>query len=74
MAHAHTPPSNLPLTIGTLRASGWQSFPVKEELRRNAVKRIAAGLPLFEGVLGYEDTVTWSGKDAHHSLAHWFVG
>ena len=57
MAHAHTPPSNLPLTIGTLRASGWQSFPVKEELRRNAVKRIAAGLPLFEGVLGYEDTV-----------------
>ncbi|MSX98272.1 MAG: magnesium chelatase, partial [Actinobacteria bacterium] len=31
--------------------------PVKEELRRNAVKRIAAGLPLFEGVLGYEDTV-----------------
>jgi len=57
MAHAHTPPSNLPLTIGSLRASGWQSFPVKEELRRNAVKRIAAGLPLFEGVLGYEDTV-----------------
>ena len=57
MAHAHTTPSNLPLTIGSLRASGWQSFPVKEELRRNAVKRIAAGLPLFEGVLGYEDTV-----------------
>ena len=57
MAHVRTPPANLPLTIGALRASGWQSFPVKEELRRNAVKRIAAGLPLFEGVLGYEDTV-----------------
>jgi magnesium chelatase subunit I len=57
MAHAHTQPANLPTTIGTLRASGWQSLPVKEELRRNAVKRIAAGLPLFEGVLGYEDTV-----------------
>jgi len=57
MAHAHTQPVNLPTTIGTLRASGWQSLPVKEELRRNAVKRIAAGLPLFEGVLGYEDTV-----------------
>jgi magnesium chelatase subunit I len=57
MAHAHTQPANLPNTIGTLRASGWQSLPVKEELRRNAVKRIAAGLPLFEGVLGYEDTV-----------------
>ena len=57
MAHAHTQPANLPVTIGTLRASGWQSLPIKEELRRNAVKRIAAGLPLFEGVLGYEDTV-----------------
>ena len=57
MAHAHPQPANLPNTIGTLRASGWQSLPVKEELRRNAVKRIAAGLPLFEGVLGYEDTV-----------------
>ena len=57
MAHEHTQPANLPTTIGTLRASGWQSLPVKEELRRNAVKRIAAGLPLFEGVLGYEDTV-----------------
>ena len=57
MAHANTQPANLPTTIGTLRASGWQSLPVKEELRRNAVKRIAAGLPLFEGVLGYEDTV-----------------
>ena len=26
-------------------------------MRRNAVARIAAGLPLFDGVLGYEDTV-----------------
>lgn len=46
-----------PNTLGALRASGWQSVPVKEELRRNAVVRIAAGQPLFEGVLGYEDTV-----------------
>ncbi len=46
-----------PNTLGALRASGWQSVPVKEELRRNAVVRIAAGHPLFEGVLGYEDTV-----------------
>ena len=46
-----------PTTLGALRASGWKSEPIKEELRRNAVARIAAGLPLFEGVLGYEDTV-----------------
>ena len=48
---------DLPTTLGALRASGWQSIPVKEELRRNAVARIAAGEQLFAGVLGYEDTV-----------------
>ena len=47
----------LPSTLGELKASGWQSVPVKEEIRRNAVTRISAGQPLFDGVLGYEDTV-----------------
>ena len=44
-------------TLGELKASGWQSVPVKEELRRNAVEKIRAGEPLFPGVVGYEDTV-----------------
>jgi magnesium chelatase subunit I len=44
-------------TLGALRASGWKSEPIKEELRRNAVAKIAAGQPLFDGVLGYEETV-----------------
>jgi magnesium chelatase subunit I len=43
--------------VGELRASGWESRPVKEELRRNAVAKIRAGEPLFPGVLGYEETV-----------------
>src|SRR4051812_18822920 len=46
-----------PATLGQLRESGWQSVPVKEEVRRNAAVRIADGKPLVEGVLGYEDTV-----------------
>ncbi|MGD9701796.1 MAG: sigma 54-interacting transcriptional regulator [Acidimicrobiia bacterium] len=46
-----------PSTLGELTASGWQSVPVKEEIRRNAVARIAAGEAMFEGVLGYEHTV-----------------
>ena len=46
-----------PTTIGELRASGWVSRPVKDEVRANAIARIAAGQPLVEGVLGYEDTV-----------------
>ncbi|MGA0895434.1 MAG: magnesium chelatase, partial [Ilumatobacteraceae bacterium] len=44
-------------TLGELKASGWQSVTVKEEIRRNAVARISSGEPLFDGVLGYEDTV-----------------
>jgi magnesium chelatase subunit I len=46
-----------PATLGELRASGWTSVPVKEEIRRNAVARIAAGEPLIPSVLGYEATV-----------------
>jgi magnesium chelatase subunit I len=46
-----------PATLGQLRESGWQSEPVKAEVRRNAVGRIAAGEPLFPGVLGFEETV-----------------
>ncbi len=46
-----------PGTLGELKASGWMSVTVKEEIRRNAVVKISAGEPLFEGVLGYEQTV-----------------
>ncbi len=46
-----------PATLGALRASGWRSVPVKEEIRRNAIARIRAGQPLFPSVLGYEHTV-----------------
>jgi len=46
-----------PQTLGELRASGWESVPVKDEIRRNAMQRIAAGEALFEGVMGYEDSV-----------------
>src|SRR4051794_13737264 len=46
-----------PATLGQLRESGWESIPVKEEVRRNAVRKVAAGEPVFERVLGYENTV-----------------
>jgi magnesium chelatase subunit I len=37
--------------------SGWQSRSVKEELRENFIARLAAGDPLFPGMIGYDDTV-----------------
>jgi magnesium chelatase subunit I len=49
--------SSRPATLGQLRDSGWTSVPVKQEVRRNAARRIAAGQPVVAGVLGYEDTV-----------------
>src|SRR6202162_4790137 len=49
--------SSRPATLGQLRDSGWESIPVKEEVRRNAAARIRDGRPLIDGVIGYEETV-----------------
>jgi magnesium chelatase subunit I len=46
-----------PTTLGELRASGWRSVPVKDEIRGNAVARIAAGDQLIPSVIGYGETV-----------------
>ena len=46
-----------PSTVGELRASGYTSKSVKQELRNNLVTRLKAGAPLFPGIVGYEDTV-----------------
>jgi magnesium chelatase subunit I len=50
-------PSARPATIGELRESGWRSRSVKEEMRSNLVARLAAGRPVFEGIVGYDDSV-----------------
>ncbi len=49
--------SSRPATLGQLKESGWKSVSVKEEIRRNAVRRISSGEPLFSSVLGFEQTV-----------------
>ncbi|MGA9277872.1 sigma 54-interacting transcriptional regulator [Ilumatobacter sp.] len=46
-----------PSTLRELRAAGWVSRPIKQEIREHAIAKIAAGEPLFEGVSGYENTV-----------------
>jgi magnesium chelatase subunit I len=57
LPHPPPQPHDLPRTLGELRSSGWESCAVAQELRRNAAKRIAAGEPLIDGVLGFEGTV-----------------
>lgn len=51
-------PMSRPDTLKALKESGWESVPLRQELRRNAIERIRSDQPLFPEVLGYEDTVT----------------
>ena len=46
-----------PRTVGELRASGYRIESVKDEMRRNLVRKLRAGEPLFPDILGYEETV-----------------
>ena len=47
-----------PRNLQALRDSGRVSKSVKQELRDNFLKALAAGEELFPGIVGYEDTVT----------------
>jgi magnesium chelatase subunit I len=51
------PPSDLPGTLGDLRAAGHRYRGVKQELRENLLAAMRSGVPRFEGVVGYQDTV-----------------
>src|SRR5687767_7690308 len=46
-----------PRTLGELRGSEYQSLPVKEEMRKNLIKRLRENKPIFPGIVGYDDTV-----------------
>ena len=46
-----------PKTLGELRAAGYRMESVKDELRRNLIKSLREGKPLFPEILGYEETV-----------------
>ncbi len=47
----------LPQTLADLKASGWQSRSVKDEVRVNFLRMFRDGGELFPGVVGYDDTV-----------------
>ena len=44
-------------TLGQLKASGWQSISVKDEIRKNLIQKMRSGEEMFKGILGYEKTV-----------------
>ncbi|MEI6241358.1 MAG: magnesium chelatase [Planctomycetia bacterium] len=49
--------SPLPKNLAELRAAGWQSRSVKDEVRANFLRMLASGEELFPGIVGYDDTV-----------------
>src|SRR5213593_944021 len=44
-------------TVADLKGSGARVVSVKEEMRRNLLRRLKEGRPLFPGIIGYEKTV-----------------
>src|SRR5437660_345549 len=46
-----------PTTLQELRASGWASKTVKQEIRDNFLRMLRDGAELFPGIIGYENTV-----------------
>ena len=53
MSQPHSRPTNLE----QLRASGWKSRSVKQEITGNFIKQLQSGEELFPGIVGYEHTV-----------------
>jgi magnesium chelatase subunit I len=46
-----------PATLGQLKETGYQFTPVKDELRRNLIRKLKSGEELFPGIVGYRETV-----------------
>ena len=49
--------SPAPATLGELKAAGYRSRSVKDELRDNLIRKLEAGEELFPGIRGYDDSV-----------------
>ena len=53
----HTNSTTKPRTVAELKAAGWKSRSVKQELHDNLLKLLSAHEDIFPGIIGYEDTV-----------------
>jgi magnesium chelatase subunit I len=45
-----------PKTLGELKKSPYRSVSVKDEMRRNLLRKLAAGESVFPGIIGFDDT------------------
>lgn len=44
-------------TLGQLKKTNYKSLTIKEEMRNNLIERLKKGLPVFDNIIGYEQTV-----------------
>src|SRR5215207_6807533 len=44
-------------TVGQLKETGYTPCSVKDELRRNVIRKLKSGEELFPGIVGYRDSV-----------------
>ena len=44
-------------TLGELKTSGYQTLPVRAEMRKNLLARLRSGDKLMSGIVGYDETV-----------------
>ena len=51
------PDNSLPKTLGELKARRYQVLSVKDELRKNLIKKLKNKEELFKGIVGYDKTV-----------------
>ncbi|MFO0970282.1 MAG: sigma 54-interacting transcriptional regulator [Gemmataceae bacterium] len=49
--------TQLPHTLGQLKASGYHVRSVKDEMRQNLVAKLQKNEPIFDGIIGYDETV-----------------
>jgi magnesium chelatase subunit I len=49
--------SAMPKTIGELKRSNYKILSVKDEIRKNLIKKLRSGEELFQGIVGYDKTV-----------------
>ncbi|QDT00691.1 magnesium chelatase [Adhaeretor mobilis] len=54
---SHPDTASQPTTLAELKASGWKSRSVKQEIHDNFLEKLRGDEPLYPGIVGYDNTV-----------------
>ena len=57
-----SPAHHKPITLGQLKATGWRSKTVKQEMHDRLLAKLSQREKLFSGIVGYDDTKSVRGS------------